>query len=251
MQIKVGDTIVLVAHNKDGSVNGINLKVSGLVESVTGPGGRDGYIHTKDAANLLRMDQPEISEIAVRLKDFGQLEKTTAGLTKTLGEMKNQKGKPIFEIHPWDQLSPFSNIAKMIDMMSLFIQVILIAVVLVSVLNIMIMSVYERVREIGTIAAIGTAPGKILALFLTEGLALGAISAVVGAALGSAVIWIVHSTGVDIAFGRGKIFSLYPTVELKQVVFSCLIVIAISALASLQPAAKAARLEPVEALRHV
>ena len=49
----------------------------------------------------------------------------------------------------------------------------LIGVVLVSVLNVMMMSVYERIREIGALAAIGTTPGKIAGLFLTEGLLMG------------------------------------------------------------------------------
>ena len=56
----------------------------------------------------------------------------------------------------------------------------LIAIVLISILNVMIMAVYERVREIGTIAAIGTLPGKILSLFLVEGLFLGVAGALVG-----------------------------------------------------------------------
>ena len=251
LKVNVGDPVVLVAHNKDGSVNGMNVTVAGLVENVTGPGGRDGYIHIKDAAELLRMDKPEISEVVVRLKDFDRLGETSARLKGAFQDLKNKQGDSFLDIHTWDQLSPFSNIANMIDLMSLFIKVILIAVVLVSVLNIMIMSVYERIREIGTIAAIGVSPGKIMALFLTEGLALGTISSMIGAALGVGVIGLICSTGVEVTFGRNQIFSLYPTVEPGQILISCLIVIGVSALASLQPAYKASKLEPVEALRHV
>ncbi|MFH1137012.1 MAG: FtsX-like permease family protein [Pseudomonadota bacterium] len=251
MQVKVGDTVVLVAHNKDGSVNGLNLKVAGTVENVTGPGGRDGYIHIRDAAELLRLEQLEISEVALRLKDFDRLKEASAELSTTLREIKNQKGQPLFEVHAWDQLTPFSNIVGMIDLMAVFIQVILISVVLVSVLNIMIMSVYERVREIGTIAAIGVSPGRILFLFLTEGLALGVLGSLAGAVLGGGVIGIIGLTGVDVTFGRNQVFSLFPTVDPKQMLYSCLMVIVVSALAALQPAYKASRLEPVDALRHV
>jgi putative ABC transport system permease protein len=56
MGIQVGDTIVLVAHNKEGSVNGMTFSVAGVVEGLMGPGGRDGYLHIDDAATLLRME---------------------------------------------------------------------------------------------------------------------------------------------------------------------------------------------------
>ena len=70
MKVKVGDTIVVVATNKDGSVNGKQFIVAGVLESATGPGGRDGYIHIDDAMEVLRMEAMEISEVAIRLKDF-------------------------------------------------------------------------------------------------------------------------------------------------------------------------------------
>ncbi len=69
MKIKVGDTVVLVATNLDGSVNGKTFVVQGVLDSVTGPGGRDGYINIDDARELLRMSEPEVSEIAIRLKN--------------------------------------------------------------------------------------------------------------------------------------------------------------------------------------
>ena len=73
MKVKVGDNIVLVATNAVGSVNGQNFIVKGVLDAVTGPGGRDGYIHIDDARDLLQLDQPDIMEIAVRLKNPDQL----------------------------------------------------------------------------------------------------------------------------------------------------------------------------------
>ena len=73
MKIKPGDTVVLVATNLDGSVNGKTFIVQGVLGDVTGPGGRDGYMHMDDARALLRMTEAEVSEIAVRLKNLGQL----------------------------------------------------------------------------------------------------------------------------------------------------------------------------------
>jgi putative ABC transport system permease protein len=252
MGIQVGDTIVLVAHNKQGSVNGMTFSVAGVVEGLMGPGGRDGYLHIDDAATLLRMEQIEISEVAVRVNDFDRLQETADRIERTLATMTTAQGTPLFELHTWEALSPFFNIVRMIDIMTLGIKVILIAVVLISVLNVMMMSVYERVREIGTLAAMGTSPGRIMALFVAEGFSLGMVSALAGSAVGIAILYALNISGIQIAFGRaGQVFTLAPGIAVGEVVSACAIVLGVSVLASLQPAAKAARLEPVEALRHI
>jgi putative ABC transport system permease protein len=252
MEIKTGDTVVLVANNKEGSVNGMTFKVAGIVESLMGPGGRDGYLHIDDSVALLRMETPEISEVAIRVKDFGSLKAVAGKLNALTAPLTNKQGGPMFELHTWDQLTPFYNIVRMIDIMTLGIRVILIAVVLISVLNVMMMSVYERVREIGTLAAMGTRPGRIMALFVAEGICLGLAGAVTGSAIGAGILWIMNLTGVDVTFGsNNQIFTLAPAIAPGEVALTCIIVLGVSILASLQPAAKAANLEPVEALRHV
>lgn len=251
MKVKVGDSVVIVATNSDGSVNGKQFKVTGIMESVTGPGGRDGYIHIEDAAEVLRMGVMETSEVAVRLKDFSQLENFSAKLSDLLALELNQQKKPIFELHTWEKLSPFYNIARIIDVMTFFMKLMLIAVVLVSIMNVMIMAVYERIREIGTMAAIGTPPGRILSMFLLEGLSLGIGGAVVGNLAGVLLIVILNMLKISYNFGRQQGLILQAGVNVSDILALSLIVIAISVIASLQPAFKASRMEPIKALRHV
>lgn len=252
MGVKVGDMVVVVATNKDGSVNGKQFKVVGVLESATGPGGRDGYIHIEDAMETLRMEEMEISEIAVRLKDFGNLESFTQKLSMILSGEVSKQGQPIYEVHSWENLSPFYNIARMIDIMTIFIQIMLIAVVLISVMNVLIMAVYERIREIGTIAAIGTLPGKILSMFMLEGLCLGAMGAVIGSIIGSIIIYALNlSQIITFDFGRQKNLILLPTISVSDVLIISAIVILVAVVASFQPALKASRMEPIKALRHV
>ena len=251
MKIKTGDTVVLVANNKEGSVNGMTFKVAGIVEALMGPGGRDGYLHIDDAVSLLRMESREISEVAVRVDDFSRLSSVADVLHATLDPMTNKMDKPLFELHSWEELTPFYNVVRMIDIMTMGVKILLIAVALISVLNVMMMSVYERIREIGTLAAMGTRPGRIMALFLAEGFSLGLVSSLAGATIGLGILWILNLTGVDVTFGHNQVFTLAPSIAPREVISACLIVLGVSIVASLQPAAKAAKLEPVEALRHV
>jgi len=251
MGVKVGDPIVIVATNKDGSVNGKQFRVAGIIESATGPGGRDGYVHIDDAMEVLRMTEMEVSEVAIRLKDFDKLAAMTDTLDTLLAGDVNKQGKPVFEVHNWEKLSPFYNIARMIDVMTFFIKLMLIAIVLISIMNVMIMAVYERIREIGTIAAIGTLPGKILSMFIIEGLCLGVLGTLSGCILGVAIVWLINTAKITFNFGQQTGLILSATVQPADLAIISLIVILVSVIASLQPAVKASRMEPIVALRHV
>lgn len=251
MKVKVGDTVVVIATNRNGSVNGQQFRVGGVLESATGPGGRDGYIHIEDAKDVLRMEALEISEIAIRLNDFGQLRSVYGQLKSMLAGELNKQGKPVFEIHTWEKLSPFYNIARMIDLMTFFIKLMLIAIVLISIMNVMVMAVYERIREIGTIAAIGTLPEKIWGMFLIEGFTMGIVGAISGSVLGVVIIYIVGLAQITFDFGRQEGLLLSPTIHWQDMLAISAIVIAVSVVASLHPAYKASRLDPIDALRHV
>jgi len=139
----------------------------------------------------------------------------------------------------------------MIDLMSVSMKIIMIAIVLISILNVMMMSVYERVREIGTIAAIGTAPGKIMGLFLSEGFALGFISTLFANIIGVGAVYILNIYKIRFSFGRTENLLLAPTVNYNELFWVSFIVLLVSILATLQPAYKASNMEPVDALRHV
>jgi len=261
MKVKTGDTVVLVATNRDGSVNGKTFTVRAILESVTGPSGRDGYIRIEDARSLLRMAQPEVSEIAVRLRNPAQLDRVYAQLSQELtgsagsggkpGGMAGKSGGSGLEVHTWAALSPFSNIANMIDLLTVFIKIMLVSIVLISVMNVMVMAVYERVREIGTIAAIGTPPGRILSLFLTEGLLLGLGGTALGIAISLGAIYALNVWKLTFDFGQQQGLVLSPAIGVKDVAVIAGMVVLMALLASLQPAWKASRMDPVRALGHV
>lgn len=135
--------------------------------------------------------------------------------------------------------------------MTFSIRLMLIAIVLISIMNVMIMAVYERIREIGTIAAIGTLPGKILTMFVLEGFSLGILGALIGNVIGVSVVYILNISNITFDFGRQTGLVLSPTVNFTDILVISTTVIIVSILASLQPAFKASRMEPIKALRHV
>ena len=245
LSLKTGDEIVLVATNKEGSVNAVTLRIAGVTENVFGPSGKDGYMHIQDAQTLLRMDRPEIVEIAIHLQRFDKLNAVSSQLKK-----ESAVPQAPFEVHTWEQLSPFASIARIVDLLIVVVKFILISIVLVSILNIMTMSVYERISEIGTIAAIGTPPRRILSLFLVEGFAMGLLSTVAGIVVGLGILWIMNVTKIDFTFGQMNV-SLAPSIPVGEIVWVAVIVMIVSLFAGFQPAYKASKMEPVDALGHV
>jgi len=251
LKIKAGDEVVLVANNKDGSVNGLSLVVADLIESLLGPSGRDGFIHINDAKILLRIQGNEINEVAIRLKNPDNLNGVNKILAGELSKLINKQDKPVFELHTWADLSPFSTIAAIVDLLIITVKIVLIAIVLISILNVMMMSVYERVSEIGTISAIGTLPSKILWLFMAEGFSLGIISTIVGNIIGVLTLLLINIANIHFSFGRMKNILLETSIAPSDLISVSLIVIFIAGISSLRPALKASRMQPVEALRHV
>jgi putative ABC transport system permease protein len=154
-------------------------------------------------------------------------------------------------VHDWARLSPFANIARMIDLLIVAVRVLLVAIVLIAVMNVMIMAVYERIREIGTISAMGTPPRRILGLFVTEGLLLGVVGSVIGVAASILALWAINLGGLTFSFGQATNLRLVANLGPADVLITCGVVIVVAALASLQPAWKAAQMDPVSALRHV
>jgi len=251
LKLKIGQEVVLVANNKDGSVNGMSFSIAGIMSGLTGPSGRDGYIHIDDAKDLLRIYGNEINEIAIRLKDGDNLKTVNKMLTQKLQSFTSKGDKPIFELHTWAQLSPFSTIATIVDLLIYIVKIILISIVLISILNVMMMSVFERVSEIGTISAIGTLPSKILWLFVAEGLLLGFISAIVGSFISVLSLYLINIAEFHFSFGRMQDILLTTSISTSELITVSIIVIIISIVSSFQPAYKASKMEPVDALRHV
>jgi ABC-type antimicrobial peptide transport system permease subunit len=133
-----------------------------------------------------------------------------------------------------------------IDQSYYWLVVVALAVSVVGITNAMLISVYERVREIGTMKCIGALDQHIIILFFVEAFLQGVVGGIFGIVLGTigALVTTVSTTGLEI------ILKVEPIKLLTLYSSSVLIAILLSIIATIYPAYQASKLDPVEALRY-
>ncbi|MEN6514692.1 FtsX-like permease family protein [Methanoculleus sp.] len=114
----------------------------------------------------------------------------------------------------------------------------------VSILNVMMMSVSERTREIGVMRSIGARKGDVLRMFLYEALILGLAGSAVGGILSIGTGYVVDA----VVLGRPDF--LFAPSSLVYIIYGMIFGAATSIVSGIYPAWKAANLNPIEALRH-
>jgi putative ABC transport system permease protein len=128
----------------------------------------------------------------------------------------------------------------------------------VGITNTILMAAFERTTEIGMMMAMGLRSSGVQRLFLAEGALTGLIGAAVGSVVGVGIIAYFAVQGIDLSAMYGDMDigypvkdTIYPAMSFGVVIGSWLLTGVLAALASYYPAARASRLHPVEALRHV
>ena len=166
---------------------------------------------------------------------------------------------PGSEVDSWQELNPEMKQSLDVDkqVMNIFGLVVLL-IAGVGVLNLMLMAVFERTREIGLLAAMGLKRWELLALFLLEGVFIGLLGTLLGGALGGLLVSVVGKVGIAFssAAEMGETMALmgdrlYPRLAINLLLGRAVTVAIIAALASLYPAWRASRREPAEALHYV
>ena len=140
-----------------------------------------------------------------------------------------------------------------------FIFVIILLIVTIGVVNTLLMSVMERMREFGVILALGSTPMVLRGMILLEALLLGLLAALLGSLFGSLATWYLVTVGINLEtfmpetleFG-GVVFEpvLRATWDIAWMARIALYVVGLTLLAALYPAIKAGRITPVEGMRH-
>lgn len=155
-----------------------------------------------------------------------------------------------YEVHTWKDLAPVAKDVVETQNTALgIVTVIFLVVILMGLANALLTSVLERVREIGTMLAVGAKRRQVLTMFVIEAVLLGVLGALLGCALGSAIVMALSVNGVTLTMPGASIPQhLVPFVEVKFLVRMVALSVVGATFASLWPAWRASRLRPVEAL---
>ena len=235
--------LTLSSTSPEGRANSLSVRVNGLTRSaMLFENKRVVTVPLSLAQELLGM-RGLVTEYAVAVDDLGDLEQVTERLREALG--------PQYEVHTWRAIQPFySDVIAIQRFLIGLISFVLYAIVLTGIANTMLMSVYERVREIGTLLAVGLRRRQILALFLLEAAVLGVLGAAMVAAVGRGIVALLAWKGIPLRVGGGAIDTiLRPQVEPAYLAAVGMLAVAGAVLSAAYPAHKASQMNPVDALR--
>lgn len=247
LKLNIGDTLLLFATSQKGAINATELMLKGVfLSDLPDSSNKLGYIPLKTAQELLLMDGL-VTEVVLKHDNL-------IDISEIVGEIKNKFAGYEYEINTWEEIEQI--ILQMVEnqnFLSLIVSVILFIIVFSTIMNTMLMVVLERTREIGTLMAIGFKRRHILTLFVFEGTLKGLIGGILGTVLGLVVVYIVNSIGIPIYKpGVEEVsFILRPEIDLRLIILAILFSIGAAVLASLYPANRASKMNPVEALRSV
>lgn len=242
LKLAPGDTINLLVNTSNGDVDQQSFAIRGIYSTGT-PGYDESTIFLPLAkAQAIARAENHASVIFILLKDQDQTDALATALQGPAYQVKTY-----IELNAL--LSEFEQYAN--SYMYLFYLIVL-GITATVIINTLIMSVFERTREIGILAAMGMRGGRIMAMFFAESSLLAVGGIVMGVALGSLLSAYVQQYGFFIGdFGITGILigeRIYTYLTLNDIVTLTIMAFVITLLAALYPAWLAAKMEPVEAL---
>ncbi len=250
MGVQVGDRVTLVGRGTHEQMRQRTMTVVGIYNlGMTDIEKETVYISLSEAQDLYGLPG-QVTEVAISLKRIGQEPAVIAALQPVL---------PGYEIESFETNFPElkSAIETKSGVMNIF-SVVILLIAGIGILNLLLMAIYERTREIGLLGALGLRPYQVSLLFILEGTLIGLVGVAAGIVLGLAMNGLLMKIGLDfssystltsyMALINGRV---YPSWGVGNLVQRALTVAIISALAAVIPAREAASREPAEALHRV
>jgi putative ABC transport system permease protein len=248
MNVNVGDGLTVLAVTSDGALNGVDVQIAGIVK--TGYDEMDARylrITLASAQRLLQSDR--VTNLVVGLDDTANTDAAAAALAPRLQGL----AQPMV-LKKWIDLATYYlQVRNMFSGIFLFLGLIVFFMVLMASVNTLLMAMFERTREIGTMLAMGTPRIWIVALFMVEATLTGILGAIAGVVGGNLLASAVNASGLHMPPPPGlTVPILFHVLHIPALMIgSSLIVIVSLALASILPAIRASRLQIAEALAHV
>ncbi|HEX2121102.1 MAG TPA: FtsX-like permease family protein, partial [Thermoanaerobaculia bacterium] len=244
MNAKVGDYLTLMTPTVTGSLNAMDVRVAGIFQTgVKELDERAVKMPIAGAQGLLQTTKVE--KLLVFLKDTEMTNAVRADL-----ERRNLN----VEIKSWSELASFYHqVVLLYNGIFGFLGLIVFGVVVFSVANTIVMSIFERTREIGTLMAIGTTRGRVWRMFFLEGLTTGVLGGVLGLTIGALLAFLINSSNVMLPPPPGYTVGYRLQILLQPAVLTTAFLISVitATLSSILPAFKASRLKIVDALGHI
>ncbi len=248
--LQLGDELVLIAYDRYGAMSAEAFRLVGIIDS--GEMGVDRGLVVVPLASMQEMleMQGRITDIPIKLAD-ARLEPVTRQLKSALA------GQDL-EILRWYDMFPVMRewVTLHNGFLVLFIGIVLL-IVMAGVLNTLLLSMLERVREIGVFMALGNRSLSIALQLMCETLLIAVGGITLGLLLGIGLVGLSAETGIDLSLmlgDTGRFYVdpvIYPQLNLQRLSGALAAVFFMTLLAGLYPAWRASRLSPAEALRHV
>lgn len=249
LETEVGKRVVIMSQDLNNEIADRGFRVVGLYSAST-QAVEEAYVFSGKTTIQTLLGVPDTTTEVIFLgEDFRDVE--------PLYETVSAAVDDTVRVERWFDIDPyFGTMLKVMDGFVLVWVVVIFLALSFGLVNTLVMAIFERVREIGLMLALGMKPSSILGQILIESLLLIVIGLVLGNLLAIATV-IPLQGGIDIsavAQGMemmGASSTLYPKLQLNDLVLANIVVVILGFLASLSPAWRASRYEPVEALAKV
>jgi ABC-type lipoprotein release transport system permease subunit len=249
LNVKPGDEVVIIGQASDGSMANDLYTVRGILKSIGEEVDRAGFFMVERAFRELMVLPQGAHEITVMRPDRSRdLESATTQVAALA---------PGYETLNWRSLRPvIARILDLADAQTIVMVLITYVAVAMIVLNAMLMSVFERIRELGVMKAIGVTPWQILLLIYVETMAQVTVASIIALSSGWSVARYFQNNGIDLSaiagstsFGGVAIDPIwYAYVTKEAVIIPIVFLFIIAAAAVIYPAIKAAVIRPVKAI---